>query len=109
MPSATLFYKDSGPFGKTENCVRAEFISCSGVTKRVIRLAGGKRYQFALSQRITKGTISVEIRGRRGENRLKLDGETPTATISAEKGKRYRVVIRFVKADGEYTLRWDAA
>lgn len=57
---------------------------------------------------ITKGTVYVEIQGNKGEIILKLDDETPAATIMEEEGKRYQAVTKFVKADGEYILCWDA-
>ncbi|MDO4941926.1 MAG: hypothetical protein Q4E73_03665 [Lachnospiraceae bacterium] len=104
---AALFYKGSVPFGKTKNCMKAKFSSCNGMTKRVICLEKGKKYQFTFSKSMTKGTVYVEIQGNKGEIILKLDDETPTATIVVEEGKRYHAVTKFVKADGEYILCWD--
>lgn len=97
-----------GPLGRTKNSVEARFSSCNGTTRRVICLEEGKTYRFTLSASITKGTVCVAVQDRGREPLLTLTQEAPAASLRAEAGRRYRVVTKFVHADGEYTLRWDA-
>lgn len=102
-----LLYMGSPRLGKRQNCITAKFSSCNGVIKRVICLRDAKRYQFVLSSNMTKGAVSVELRGTGKEVVAILDHNNPCAVISTDKSKRYRVATRFVKADGEYTLSWN--
>lgn len=103
-----LLYVGTGPLGRTKNSVEARFSSCNGTTRRVICLEEGKTYRFTLSASITKGTVGVAVQGRGRGPLLTLTQEAPAASLRAEEGRRYRVVTKFVHADGEYTLRWDA-
>ena len=102
-----LFYMGSPRLGERQNCITAKFSSCNGVIKRVIRLREAQRYQFVFSSNMTKGSVSVELRGTGKEIVEILDRNNPCAVISTDKAKRYRVATKFVNADGEYTLSWN--
>ena len=60
-----LLYTESPRMGKRRGCIEARFLSCSGVTKRVIRLPRSRRYQFIFSSNTTKGSVCVEIYGNK--------------------------------------------
>ena len=104
---AAVYYKGSLPYGKGKNRKRAEFASCSGTIKQVIRLKKGKTYNFAFSKKLTKGDVTVEIGTGRKGTVLRFDRDGQTATLFTEEGIRYRLTARFKKATGEYTLSWD--
>lgn len=77
------------------------------MTKRVICLEKGKRYQFTFSKNVTKGTVNVETQDKKGGSILRFDDQTLIVAMIVEEKNRYQVVAKFVKADGEYTLRWN--
>lgn len=99
-----LLYIESPRWGKSRNRMKARFLSCSGMVKRVICIKEAKRCQFVLSSDTTKGTVCVEILGRGKEAAASLKKNTPCAVVPTDKTGRYRIKTKFVKADGEYTL-----
>ena len=101
-----LLYTEYPRMGKRRNCIEARFLSCSGVTKRVIRLPRSRRYQFVFSSNTTKGSVSVEIYGTQNALMATLNNEQPCLIISTEEKTGYRVVTKFKNADGEYRLIW---
>lgn len=104
---AALVYQGYPRIGKNKNRIKASFTSCRGTTKRVIRLQPGKRYRFAFSAVITKGTVWVEIRDKKSDNLVVLDQQHPSAILSVGAGGRLYVTTRFTRADGKYELSWD--
>ena len=106
---AALTYMGYPRWGKRKNCIQASFVACSGFTKRVVRLLPSEQYQFVFSSRITKGSVSVEIYADRKELLAQLNEEHPTVIISTDTQTRLRVVTRFKKADGDYSLAWSKA
>ena len=104
---SALFYMGSPRLGKGKNCIEEQFLSCNGSIKRVIRLAQSKRYQFVFSSSTTKGSVAVEIYGAKKELAAKLSSSQPCALISAEKRTCFRVVTKFINADGECKLIWN--
>lgn len=104
---AALVYQGYPRVGKNKNRIKAKFVSCRGITKRVICLQPGKMYLFVFSSAITKGTVCVEIRDKQKKNLLVLDQQHPSAILSAGQGGRLHVTTRYTKADGEYELFWD--
>lgn len=101
-----LLYTEYPRMGKRRNCIEARFLSCSGVTKRVIRLPRSRRYQFVFSSNTTKGSVCVEIYGTQNALMATLNNEQPCLIISTEEKTGYRVVTKFKNADGEYRLIW---
>lgn len=104
---SALFYVEAPRVGGRRNGIAARFASCNGVVIRVIRLSPSKQYRFVFSSNLTKGTVCVEIYGKHKARLARFPGEQPCALIPAKGGTIYQVVTKFVKADGEYTLRWD--
>lgn len=106
---AALTYMGYPRWGKRKKCIQASFVACSGFTKRVVRLLPSEQYQFVFSSRLTKGSVSVEIYADRKELLAQLNEEHPTVIISTDTQTRFRVVTRFKKADGDYSLAWSKA
>ena len=104
---AALVYQGYPRIGQNKNRIKANFASCRGTTKRVIRLQPGKMYQFVFSSAVTKGTVCVEIVDKENDNLVVLDQEHPSAILSVGSGGRLYVTTRFTKADGKYELTWN--
>ncbi len=105
---SALLYRGTVPPAKRKTSAGAQLSHCNGMTKRVIRLEEGKTYRFTFTANITKGTVCVAVQGRGGEPLLTLTEEAPAASLTAEAGRRCRLVTKSIHADGEYTLRWNA-
>lgn len=104
---SALYYKGTPRLGKNRNCVKADFNTCNGWMKRVVRLPCSRQYRFTFTFHVTKGSVSVELYGK-GNKPLAILKENRQSVIVPTGGQTvYRVVTRFVKADGEYQLRWD--
>ena len=104
---SALFYMSSPRLGKGNNCIEEKFVSCNGSIKRVIRLSRFQKYQFVFSPNTTKGLVTIEIYGAKKELVAKLHSGQPCALISAEKRTHFRIVTKFVNADGECKLIWN--
>ena len=85
----------------------AKFSSCSGYTKRIIRVQETKQYRFSLDCNLTAGTILVEVFGASKKPILTLDETHRCAAVDLEKGKRYELIVRFKSASGDYVLDWN--
>ena len=84
----------------------ARFSSCTGFTKRSLRLKSGKTYRITFEPDLTDGDISAEIYDASKQTAVRLNSEVREGCIHAEKGKRYYLVIRFRSATGSYVLRY---
>lgn len=85
----------------------AKFSSCSGYTKRIIKVQETKQYRFSFDCNLTAGTVSVEILDASKKTILTLDETHRCAAVDLEKGKRYDLVVRFKAASGNYDLDWN--
>ena len=85
----------------------AKFSSCSGYTKRIIRVQETKQYRFSLDCNLTAGTILVEVFDASKKPILTLDETHRCAAVDLEKGKRYELIVRFKSASGDYVLDWN--
>lgn len=104
---SALYYRGTPRFGKNRNCIKADFGACNGWMKRVVRLSKSKQYQFTFTCHVTRGSVAVELYGKGKEPLAILTENRQSVMVSAGEQTAYRVVTRFVKADGEYQLRWD--
>lgn len=104
---SALFYMSSPRLGKRKNCIEEKFISCNGSIQRMIYLSQPGKFQFIFSSSTTKGSVSIEIYGAKKEFVAKLSDDQPCVLISAEKRTNFRVVTKFVSADGECKLIWN--
>ena len=85
----------------------AKFSSCSGYTKRIIKVQESKQYRFSLDCNLTAGTILVEVLDASKKPILSLDETHRCAAVDMEKGKRYNLIVRFKAASGDYVLDWN--
>jgi uncharacterized protein YdaL len=85
----------------------AKFSSCSGYTKRIIKVQETKQYRFSLDCNLTAGTILVEVLDASKKPILTLDETHRCAAVDMEKGKRYNLIVRFKAASGDYVLDWN--
>ena len=85
----------------------AKFSSCSGYTKRIIKVQETKQYRFSLDCNLTAGTILVEVLDASKKPILSLDETHRCAAVDLEKGKRYNLIVRFKSASGDYVLDWN--
>ena len=85
----------------------AKFSSCSGYTKRIIKVQESKQYRFSLDCNLTAGTILVEVLDASKKMILTLDETHRCAAVDMEKGKRYDLIVRFKSASGDYVLDWN--
>ena len=85
----------------------AKFSSCSGYTKRIIKVQETKQYRFSLDGNLTAGTILVEVLDASKKPILSLDETHRCAAVDMEKGKRYDLIVRFKSASGDYVLDWN--
>ena len=88
--------------GKAAKCS-----SCSGYTKRIIKVQETKQYRFSLDCNLTAGTILVEVLDTSKKTILTLDETHRCAAVDMEKGKRYNLIVRFKSASGDYVLDWN--
>ena len=85
----------------------AKFSSCSGYTKRIIKVQETKQYRFSLECNLTAGTVLVEVLDASKKPILSLDETHRCAAVDMEKGKRYNLIVRFKAASGDYALDWN--
>ena len=85
----------------------AKFSSCSGYTKRIIRVQETKQYRFSLDCNLTAGTVLIEVLDAAKRPILSLDETHRCAAVDLEKGKRYNLIVRFKSASGDYVLDWN--
>ena len=85
----------------------AKFSSCSGYTKRIIKVQETKQYRFSFDCNLTAGTILVEVLDASKKTILTLDKTHRCAAVDLEKGKRYDLIVRFKAASGDYVLDWN--
>ena len=85
----------------------AKFSSCSGYTKRIIKVQETKQYQFSFDCNLTAGTVLVEVLDASKKTILSLDETHRCAAVDMEKGKRYDLIVRFKAASGDYVLDWN--
>ena len=64
----------------------AKFSSCSGYTKRIIKVQETKQYRFSLDCNLTAGTVLVEVLDASKKPILSLDETHRCATVDMEKG-----------------------
>ena len=85
----------------------AKFSSCSGYTKRIIKVQETKQYRFSFDCNLTAGTVLVEVLDASKKSILTLDETRRCADVDLEKGKRYDLIVRFKSASGDYVLDWN--
>ena len=85
----------------------AKFSSCSGYTKRIIKVKETKQYRFSLDCNLTAGTVLVEVLDTSKKPILSLDETHRCAAVDLEKGKRDNLIVRFKAASGDYVLDWN--
>lgn len=87
-------------------CFGASFTRCTGRIHRVLRVGESRSYSFRLSGHIQQGRMEVTV-SKGSAPLLTLSKDYPTATVPLEKGRTYRLTLRFTSASGDYQLEWD--
>ena len=87
-------------------CFGASFTRCTGRIHRILRVGESRSYSFRLSGHIQQGRMEVMV-SKDGAALFTLSKDYPTATVPLEKGKAYRLTLRFTSASGDYQLEWD--
>ena len=104
---SALYYMGTPRFGKRRNCIKADFNACNGWMKRVVRLSKSRQYRFTFTCHVTRGSVCVELYVKDKAPLAILTENRQSVVVSTSERNVYRVVTRFVKADGEYQLCWD--
>lgn len=82
----------------------ANFTSCSGYIKRIVRFKADQKSTFRLNAELTKGDVSVELLDSSKTRIMYLDRTSPSAEITVEKNRKYYLIINFQSASGRYSL-----
>ena len=82
----------------------ANFTSCSGYIKRIVRFKESGTLHYYLDAELSKGDIFVEILDSKKQSIAKLTRENNHASISVESKKKYYLVVNFKSATGCYSL-----
>ena len=82
----------------------ANFTSCSGYIKRIVRFKESGTLHYYLDADLSKGDIFVEILDSKKQSIAKLTRENNHASISVENRKKYYLVVNFISATGRYSL-----
>ena len=82
----------------------ANFTSCSGYIKRIVRFKESGTLHYYLDADLSKGDIFVEILDSPKQSIAKLTRENNHASISVENRKKYYLVVNFISATGRYSL-----
>ena len=99
-----LVFIGTGSFKK--RCIGASFTGCTGFTRRMLRVKESRSYGFFLTGHIQEGSVCATLQAQ-GTPLAALTTDSPTATVFLEKGKCYRLEVRFRHASGDYQLEWD--
>ena len=86
-------------------CFGASVTRCTGRICRILRVKESRSHSFRLSGHMQQGTLRAELWGDTAL--MVLTRESPTATVSLEQGRRYRLMLFFEGASGDYQLEWD--
>lgn len=82
----------------------ANFTSCSGYIKRIIRFRESGTLYYYLDAELSKGDILVELLDSDKQSIMKLNRENNHASITVESKKKYYLVVNFKSATGRYSL-----
>ena len=82
----------------------ANFTSCSGYIKRIVRFKESGTLHYYLDADLSKGDIFVEILDSQKQSIAKLNRENNHASISVESRRKYYLVVNFISATGRYSL-----
>lgn len=89
-----------------KNSSKAEFISCNGTVKRMLRFKENQSVYFQLESQITEGDFSVEILDKNKQILLHLDSQKSEGWMHVEEKKNYILVFSFKSTSGSYYLNW---
>ena len=85
---------------------RARLDSCTGWVQHVVRLRGGRTYEFALERQLSKGSAEVFLLDQDERQLLELGGQSCGGRLTLEGDGRYYLRWEFKKATGRCELRW---
>ena len=82
----------------------ARFTSCNGYIKRIVRFKDNGMHTFSLDLELSKGNVVIELLDSAQNRIMQLDSANRSGSVSAEKGKKYYLIIHFQSATGRYAL-----
>ena len=82
----------------------ANFTSCSGYIKRIVRFRESGTLYYYLDAELSKGDILVELLDSGKHSIMKLNRENNHASITVASKKKYYLVVNFKSATGCYSL-----
>ena len=86
---------------------KAEFISCTGYIKRVIRFKTSKNYQFSFLSELSSGDVAVELLDDKKKQIMYLDNQIKKTELNINARKRYYLVFHFKQATGKYIFDYE--
>jgi len=92
---------------RPQNKCKLKFIDCNGYIKKVVKIRESRNYKFTFNSNITDGYVTAELQDVNRRILLQLDKDNPESAVKLEKNYRYYLVLRFVKAGGEFDLTWN--
>lgn len=86
---------------KKERKITIRFKACDGSVKKILRFKEHKEYEISFQGTLTKGTCMLEILDSKKNNVLTLNLNDDSVRFAPDFSNRYKLVIRFDKAEGE--------
>lgn len=86
---------------------KANFTSCTGSIRRILRVRESRSYRFSLKTTLSQGDVCLTLSGPGGHILLHLDSQMGEKEVRLEKGRAYTLKVRFQNATGGYELSWD--
>ena len=105
VKKALFFRGDS--LGVMKNSTRAEFSSCSGYLKRILKFKETGVYEFRSQMEIESGSAAIVIVDDKGIPVVTADSENTSQRAQIEKGRKYHIIVKLKKAKGRYAFSWN--
>lgn len=85
---------------------RLELNSCTGWTRRAVRLPKSGAYHFSLADSLSRGTAEVLLLDRNKQPLLTLNRRSPAGTVELHRNGRYILRWSFDGATGRCEVSW---
>lgn len=85
---------------------KANFTSCNGYMKRIVKLKADRKYRFSLNSKLTNGKMTVELMDYNNQRVMLLNEFISQDEIFPKRKGRYTLLLRFTSATGSYELDW---
>lgn len=101
--SALMFV---GRMRGTNSC-KANFTSCTGYVKRVVKLKESRMYRFTLHTELSAGQMTVELLDAGKQKVMELSDDKQTDRVDIKGKGRYYLIFRFKSATGSCEFEWE--